>query len=77
MPNLVRIANFLGNSLRRLHYSREDLRLFQEKRLKAVINYAYNFVPFYSRKLKAAGIDLAILAGLKILLNFQSLERTN
>lgn len=56
MPNFVRISNFLGTSLRRLHYSREDLRLFQEKRLKAVINYAYTFVPFYNRKFKAAGI---------------------
>ena len=57
MTNLLRILYFLGSGLRRLSWHPIKLRSYQEKRLKAVIKYAYDYVPFYHEKFKEARIS--------------------
>jgi len=43
--------------LRKSAFWKEDRLLkFQEKKLRAIISYAYNSVPFYHRKYRSAGI---------------------
>jgi phenylacetate-CoA ligase len=43
--------------LRKSAFWKEDrLRKFQERKLRAIVSYAYNFVPFYHRKYRSAGI---------------------
>lgn len=56
MPNLARLLWYLNGAMRRLHWDKEKLRRYQEKRLRAVVKYAYDFVPFYHEKFRAAGV---------------------
>lgn len=48
---------YLATAQRRLYWSKEKLRRFQEKRLRCVVNYAYRFVPFYHEKFKEAKVS--------------------
>jgi phenylacetate-CoA ligase len=52
MTNLLRILHYLSQAMRRLHWTENRLRQYQEKKLRSVINYAYHNVPFYHRKMK-------------------------
>jgi phenylacetate-CoA ligase len=56
MINIPLVVYFLASAYRRLHWDLEKLRRFQEKRLRKVVRYAYNFVPFYHQLFKEAGI---------------------
>lgn len=56
MTNLPRMLWYLSNGQRRLYWDKERLRVFQEKRLRSIVNYAYDFVPFYHKKLKEANV---------------------
>ena len=47
MINVPLVMLFLASANRRLHWDLKKLKRFQEKRLRHVIRYAYNFVPFY------------------------------
>ena len=53
IPNFARIIYFLASGLRRLKYTREELVKYEEKRLRSVIENAYNSVPFYKEKFRA------------------------
>lgn len=57
MANLLRICYYLAGALKRPYWNTAKLQEFQEKRLRAVINYAYRSVPFYHEKYKKAGIS--------------------
>ena len=56
MPNLIRILYYLATAKQRLYWHKDKLRSFQEKRLRSVVNYAYNSVPFYHEKFREANI---------------------
>ncbi|TRZ79963.1 hypothetical protein D4R86_05100 [bacterium] len=56
MPNLFRLPYYLFGAVRRANWRPERLREFQEKRLRFVVRYAYDFVPFYHRKFRESGI---------------------
>jgi len=42
--------------MKRAYWPRDRLRKHQNKRLKRIIRYAYNYVPFYHRKFREQGI---------------------
>jgi len=56
MVNFARLLYYLGCGLRRLYWNKKKFRQYQEKRLRAIVRYAYEYVPFYHKKFKAAGI---------------------
>lgn len=56
MPNFPRLLYYLAGAMRRLSWNSDKLRKYQEKRLRSVVNYAYEFVPFYHKKFKETGI---------------------
>jgi phenylacetate-CoA ligase len=56
MVNFARLMYYLACGLRRLYWDKDKLRRYQEKRLRAVVKYAYNYVPFYHEKFKEVGI---------------------
>jgi len=56
IPNFARILYYLASGLRRLKFTNEELVQYEEKRLRSVIEHAYNSVPFYNEKFKKAGI---------------------
>lgn len=56
MANLFRIAYYLSTALARAYWKPAKLRKFQEKRLRCVVRYAYDNVPFYHRKLREGGV---------------------
>ena len=56
MINVPLVMLFLASANRRLHWDLKKLKRFQEKRLRHVIRYAYNFVPFYHKSFKEEGI---------------------
>ena len=56
MTNLPRIAYYLANAMRRLHWNKKQMRKYQEKKLRFVVENAYRNVPFYNRKFKEAKI---------------------
>ena len=68
MTNLLRILYYLGLAKERLHWDSNKLRMYQEKRLRSVVKYAYDFVPFYHRRFKDLDIfpdDIKSLNDLK------------
>lgn len=46
----------LGALLRRAYWDRKRISEYQNKKLRGIVKYAYNNVPFYHRKLKALGL---------------------
>ncbi|MEM3551492.1 MAG: phenylacetate--CoA ligase family protein [Candidatus Bathyarchaeia archaeon] len=56
MVNFARLLYYLGCGLRRLYWDEQKLRRYQEKRLRAVVRYAYEHVPFYHQKFRKAGV---------------------
>jgi phenylacetate-CoA ligase len=50
----MRIAYLLGRAMQRLRWTPAALQRYQEKRLRAVVQHAYDSVPFYHRTLRAA-----------------------
>ena len=56
MTNLPRIAYYLANAMRRLHWNKKQMRRYQAKKLHFVVENAYRNVPFYNRKFKEAKI---------------------
>lgn len=57
MPNFARLLWYLGNSMRRLHWDREKLRKYQEKRLRSAVRNAYDSVSFYHEKFRQANVS--------------------
>ena len=56
MPNFARILFDLGQAMKRVYWNKDRLQKYQEKKLRSVVKYAYDFVPFYHEKFKKAGI---------------------
>ncbi|MFX0200880.1 MAG: phenylacetate--CoA ligase family protein [Candidatus Hodarchaeota archaeon] len=56
MANLFRILYYLYQSQKRAYWPPDELRKYQEQKLRSVVKYAYNFVPFYHDQLKKLGI---------------------
>jgi phenylacetate-CoA ligase len=56
MPNFLRILYYLAGAMRRAYWNKNDLRRYQEKRLRSVVSYAYHFVPFYHEKFRKARV---------------------
>ena len=52
MANLFRILYYLNEAKKRAYWPPDKLRDYQEKKLRAVVKYAYNYVPFYHEKFK-------------------------
>lgn len=57
MANLFRIPYYLYKSKKRAYWPPNKLRIYQEKKLRSIVKYAYNFVPFYHDKFKKYGIN--------------------
>ena len=47
---------YLQNLLRHSYWSTEKLEDYQNKRLRSIVNYAYDFVPYYHRKFRDLGL---------------------
>lgn len=56
MPNFARILYYLVTAMRRLYWDTDRLRKYQEKRLRAIVRYAYENAPFYHEKFRNARI---------------------
>jgi phenylacetate-CoA ligase len=56
MVNFARLMYYLATAMRRLYWDKDKLRRYQEKRLRAVVKYAYDHVPFYHKKFRKACI---------------------
>jgi len=56
LHGFLRLPYYLFGAMRRAIWRPERLREIQEKRLRCVVRYAYDFVPFYHRKFREAGI---------------------
>jgi len=57
MVNFARLLYYLAGAMRRLYWNKDKLRRYQEKRLRAVIKYAYENVPFYHEKFRKFGLN--------------------
>jgi phenylacetate-CoA ligase len=58
MPNFARIAYYLVSGLQRLHWSRRKLKKYQDRRIRAIVRHAYDFVPFYREKFRIYGVSI-------------------
>lgn len=56
MVNFARLLYYLASAKQRLYWDKDKLRRYQEKRLRAVVKYAYDYVPFYHGKFESAGV---------------------
>lgn len=57
MTNFPRLLWFLGNSLHRLNWKQSKLLKYQEKKLRNIVKYAQDFVPFYNNLFKMNGVS--------------------
>jgi phenylacetate-CoA ligase len=56
LAHLLRILYYLVQAQRRLSWSPTQLRQYQNKRLRSVVDYAYRYVPYYHDKMRAQDI---------------------
>jgi phenylacetate-CoA ligase len=63
VTNIFQVFYFLALANRRLHWEKEKLEKYQDKRFRAVVKYANEFVPFYRRRFKEAGVDVDSIRG--------------
>lgn len=56
MVNYLRAYYFLRSAIKRAYWPRKKLMEFQNKRLREIIRYAYDNVPFYHEKFRQAGL---------------------
>lgn len=54
MPSFARISYYLVKAMKRPYWNSARLRMYQMKKLRHVISYAYNYVPFYHEKFRKA-----------------------
>jgi phenylacetate-CoA ligase len=65
MVNILKVLYLLGSANRRLHWDKKRLKIYQDKRFKAVIKFANETVPFYHRSFKEAGVDVNSIKGIE------------
>jgi phenylacetate-CoA ligase len=56
MYDYFRVAYYLGNLLRHTHWSREKLLEYQNLKVREIVKYAYEHVPFYHEKFRQLGL---------------------
>ena len=56
MINYFRAFCYLYGMMKRAYWNRDRLIEYQNKRLRKIIKYAYDYVPFYHRKFRKLGI---------------------
>ncbi|MHA1632635.1 MAG: phenylacetate--CoA ligase family protein, partial [Candidatus Freyarchaeota archaeon] len=56
LVNYLRAYRYLRSLLRRVYWPEERLRRYRNERLREVLAYAYENVPFYHRKFREAGV---------------------
>ena len=61
MINLFRVAYFLGLANRRLHWSQNKLKHFQDRRIRQVVKNAYESVPFYHKFFRENKVSARIM----------------
>ena len=54
--NYPRVAYYIAVLLRHTHWSRQKLLNYQNKKVREIVKYAYEHVPFYHEKLRKAGL---------------------
>ncbi|TRZ80614.1 phenylacetate--CoA ligase family protein [bacterium] len=75
MTNISLVFLNLALANRRLHWDFKKLERFQEKRLRQVVKYAYDFVPFYHQFFKEAGINPSAIKSAKDLSKLPLVEK--
>lgn len=61
MVNILKVLYFLRSANRRLHWDKNKLEQFQEKKLRMIVRHAYESVPFYHNYFKKAGVDVTTI----------------
>ncbi len=56
MINYARAFYYLQSLLKRAYWSNERLEDYQNKRLRHLVKYAYDYVPFYHKKFRELGL---------------------
>jgi phenylacetate-CoA ligase len=56
VTNYFRALWYLTDLLRHVRWSRQRLSEYQNRRLRRVLKYAYDYVPFYRRKFRESGV---------------------
>ena len=56
MTNYFRALWYLTDMLRHVRWSRQRLSDYQNRRLRLVLKYAYDYIPFYRRKFRESGV---------------------
>ncbi len=59
MVNILKVLYYLRFANRRLHWDKEKLAQYQSERLRSVVRYADQYVPFYHKRFKEFGVDVA------------------
>ncbi|MFA7398519.1 MAG: phenylacetate--CoA ligase family protein [Crenarchaeota archaeon] len=58
MVNLFKLLYFLRLANKRLHWSPSEIKRYQNKRLRYIVKYAYNNVPFYRQLYQENGVNI-------------------
>ena len=56
MTNYFRVAYYLYGMMKRAYWDHEKLIEYQNEKLRKIVKYAYDHVPFHHKKLREAGI---------------------
>ena len=56
MTNYFRALFYLYGLMKRAYWPRDRLREYQSKKVRRIVRYAYDYVPFYHNRLREEGI---------------------
>jgi len=65
LDRYLRIAYYTASLLRHTHWSRARLERHQNRKVREVVSYAYDHVPFYHRKFDELGLKPQDITGVK------------
>jgi phenylacetate-CoA ligase len=65
MVKILKVLYLLSQANKRLHWSKQQLKEYQNKHLRAVLKCANDTVPFYRRHFREAGVDIASIKGVE------------
>jgi len=80
--NYFRVMYYLGSLMRHAYWSRDRLEGYQNRKVREIVNYAYDHVPFYHSKFKQLGLKPGDIKGVEDLnklpiVRKEELQRSN
>ena len=65
MVNILKVLYFLSSANRRVSWPKQQMKEYQDKKLRAILRFANDTVPFYHKLYQEAGLDVSSIRGVE------------